>query len=75
MSKTYPYMPGDIILNKEASVLYLIEETCRTHVFLRCDKLDKTFSMRKWEFKQQLESEHGKNVLVYYSVVKSMVKN
>lgn len=69
-SRAYPYMPGDMIYNKEAEVLYYIEETCRTHVFLRCNKQDRSFSMRKWEFKLQLESERGKSILVYFPVVK-----
>lgn len=69
-SRAYPYMPGDMILNKEADLLYYIEETCRTHIFLRCDKENRSFSMRKWEFKLQLESERGKSILVYFPVVK-----
>jgi hypothetical protein len=70
MSKTYPYMPGDMILNKEANLLYYIEEISKIHVFLRCDKHNKSFSMRKFEFKGQLESERGKMILVYYPVSK-----
>ena len=69
-SRAYTYAPGDMIFNKEADLLYYIEGTCRTHVFLRCDKQNRSFSMRKWEFKLQLESERGKSILVYYPVTK-----
>ena len=70
-SRAYTYAPGDMIFNKEAGLLYYIEETCRTHVFLRCDKLNKSFSVRKWKFKLELESERGKSMLVYFPVVKN----
>jgi hypothetical protein len=70
MSKKYPYMPGDIILNKEANVLYYIEEISKINVFLRCNKQDRSFSMTKLAFKNQLESERGKMILVYYPVSK-----
>jgi hypothetical protein len=70
MSKKYPYMPGDIILNKEAGILYVIEEISRIYVFLHCTKLNRSFSMTKRAFKNQLESENGKSILVYYSVIK-----
>lgn len=72
MSKQYPYRVGDIILNQKANILYCIVEITRAYIYLRCENEEnqRTFSMRKFQFKEQLEGEKGREILKYFPVVK-----
>jgi hypothetical protein len=68
VSKKYPYQIGDLIHNKKSKLLFLIENIDKTGVYFHIMPDDKRMYMKKCSLKDQLESEQGKESLVYYSI-------
>lgn len=73
MAKKYDYNVGDIILNRNASTLFLIVESKGTNLKLArtINGIQKDyFKMSKVKFHEQLHSDRGNTELQYFKVLK-----
>lgn len=68
MSLKWPYKVGDIILNIEANVIFCIDKITKKNIHFYCTRSLRTYEMEKLKFKEQIESELGKQVLIYYKI-------
>jgi hypothetical protein len=70
MSKKYPYIPGELIYNKESDILFLVEKVDKNNIYLVVEKENRHFIMPKYKFKEQLETGKEEKRLIHYPVVK-----
>jgi len=70
MAKKYKYNIGDLVVNKVSDRLFCIIDITHFDIIVQDMKKNQKFHMRKYKFKEQLESEEGKEKLEYFPVIK-----